>query len=107
MNRPRIIALTATVATALLLVLLLVGSHLVFDPSTLQVPPRPVAEVAEIDEEFVDLLDVAYGPDRPSQAYTPAEADNASQAAQSAGSDSADAGDKGLPAPDVTSERPA
>lgn len=66
-----------------------------------------MAEIAEVDEEFVDLLDMAYGPSDPSPAYTPEESNNDSHAAQAAGSDLADAGDKGLSAPDVTSEAPS
>lgn len=107
MNRPRLIALIATAAVAILLLLTLVCAHLSFDASALPNPPRPMNEIVEMDEEFVELLDVAFGPHDPSQAYAPEAADNASLAAQSAGSDLADAGEKAFTAPDVTTERPS
>lgn len=107
MNRPRLIALIVTVVAALVLLLTLMCAHLSFDASALPNPPRPMSEIVEMDEEFVELLDVAFGPHDPAQAYAPEAADNASQAAQAAGSDLAYAGEKAFAAPDVTSERPS
>lgn len=107
MNRSQLIALIATTVAAILLLLTLVCAHLSFDASALPNPPRPMNEIVEMDEEFVELLDVAFGPHDPAQAYAPEPADNASQAAQAAGSDLADTGEKAFTAPDVTSERPS
>lgn len=107
MNKSRLIALIVTAVVALLLLLTLVCAHLSFDASALPNPPRPINEIVEVDEEFVELLDVAFGPHDPAEAYAPEPMNNASQAAQAAGSDIADAGEAAFSAPDVTTERPA
>lgn len=56
MNRPRATAYTATAVIALLTIVGLRNGSLEFDTRTLRVPPRPVTELVEIeDEEFVDI----------------------------------------------------
>ncbi|MDE6437962.1 MAG: hypothetical protein K2K69_10715, partial [Muribaculaceae bacterium] len=85
MNKSRLIALIVTAVVALLLLLTLVCAHLSFDASALPNPPRPMNEIVEVDEEFVELLDVAFGPHDPAEAYAPEPMNNASQASQAAG----------------------
>ena len=76
MNRTRLIAIGITVATALVVVILLLMCRLVFDPSTLRQPPRPMTELVELDEEFVELLDQATVKSDPAPAYAENKAKN-------------------------------
>lgn len=103
---PRLQAAAATVIAAVILVVLLCMLHL-----SDAIPPdhdaRPTTEVAEIDEEFVEFFDMAYGPSDPSPAYTPEPVRRNSKPAQASGQDKVDAGKAAAPAPDVTSERPS
>ena len=107
MNRSRLIAAIVTAAIAIILLVLLLWCRLVFDPSTLRQPPRPMTELVEVDEEFVELLDQATVPSDPAPAYAEAPTVNESHAAEASGSDLVDAGAVGAPEPDVTTERPA
>lgn len=107
MNKSELTALAITVAVALVMVLLLVLNSLTFDPSTLRQPPRPMAEVVEIDEEFVEFFEVPVPKGTSSQAYTPQPAERQSQAAEATGSDIKDAGNEGVSLPDVVSEKPS
>lgn len=107
MNRPRIIALVLTALVAIIILLWLLTSYLRFDTSLLPNPPRPVTEIIEAEEEYVDFLDMAYGPSDPSPAYNPNTVHNQSQAAEASGADLSDAGTPAPPAPDVVSEKPA
>ncbi len=107
MNRPHLIAAAVTVAAAVVVIVVLLLCRLVFDPDALRQPPRPVTELTEIDEEFVDLLDQAVRPSTPSPAYAEKPVRRNSHAAAASGSDLADAGAAGAPVPDVTSERPS
>jgi len=75
------------------------------DPAALA--PRPTTEVAEIDEEFVELFDMAYGPSDPSPAYAPQPVRRNSKPAEASGQDRVDAGKAAAPAPDVTSKQPS
>lgn len=101
---PRAQAAAATVIAAVILVVLLCLLHL-SDPDLKSLEPRPTTEVAEIDEEFVDLLDMSYGPSDPSPAYAPKPVKRESRADIASGQDKVDAGKPAAPAPDVTSKR--
>lgn len=103
---PRRQAAAATVIAAVLLAVFLCMVHL-SAPGKDSLAQRPVAEVVEIDEEFVDLLDMSYGPSDPSPAYAPEPVRRDSKAAEASGQDKVDAGKAAAPAPDVTSERPS
>lgn len=101
---PRLQAAAATVIAAVILVALLCMLHLAeIDPAALA--PRPTTEVAEIDEEFVELFDMAYGPSDPSPAYAPQPVRRNSKPAEASGQDRVDAGNAAAPAPDVTSKQ--
>lgn len=103
---PRLQAAAATVIAAVILVALLCMLHLAeIDPAALA--PRPSTEVAEIDEEFVELFDMAYGPSDPSPAYAPQPVRRNSKPAEASGQDRVDAGKAAAPAPDVTSKQPS
>jgi len=103
---PRLQAAAATVIAAVILVALLCMLHLAeIDPAALA--PRPTTEVAEIDEEFVELFDMAYGPSDPSPAYAPQPVRSNSKPAEASGQDRVDAGKAAAPAPDVTSKQPS
>lgn len=103
---PRRQAAAATAIAAVILVVLLCLLHLSdYRPSPLT--PRPTTEIAEIDEEFVEFLDMSYGPSDPSPAFAPEPVKNNSKAAEASGQDNIDAGKAATPAPDVTSKRPA
>ena len=103
---PRLQAAAATVIAAVILVALLCMLHLAeIDPAALA--PRPTTEVAEIDEEFVELFDMAYGPSDPSPAYAPQPVRRNSKPAEASGQDRVDAGKAAAPAPDVTSKQPS
>lgn len=105
MKRSRAIALTATAACAIAIVLLLLGVHLTFDPATLRQPPRPMTEVATIEEEYVDFLDQAHTPSDPAPARSDEALRAESHAAETSGADLADAGNA-APAPvEKTSSR--
>lgn len=104
-SRTQAAACTALAAAAILAWLLL--ATLKFDELSLPVPPRPVAEIVEQEEEFVDFLDMAYGPSDPAPAYTPEPQNHESKAAEASGIDKIDAGEPAPPAPDVVSERPS
>lgn len=104
-QRPDIAAAVVTVVMAVLLCLLLVSSRLTFDPEGYPPVPRPTTELAEVDEEFVDLFDPKTLPANPQSAYTPAESDNNSTPAEADGSDLSNAGEAAAPAPVVTTER--
>ena len=104
-SRTQAAACTALAAAAILAWLLL--ATLKFDELSLSVPPRPVAEIVEQEEEFVDFLDMAYGPSDPAPAYTPEPQNHESKAAEASGIDKIDAGEPAPPAPDVVSERPS
>lgn len=106
-NDSRIQAALCTALAGAAIVLWLLMASLSFDPATLPVPPRPVAEIVEQDEEFVDFLDMAYGPSDPAPAYTPEPQNHDSKAAEASGIDRTDAGEPAPPAPDVVSERPS
>lgn len=107
MNRSRFIALCATVLAALLIVLTLSVCHLTFDASALNPSRQPVAEVAELDEEFVEFIDTRMAVSTPSEAYHPEPANNKSVSADASGADLKDAGAKGVALPDVVSDRPS
>ena len=103
---PRRQAAAATVIAAVLLVVLLCLLHL-SEPLVPDRTARPAAEIAEIDEEFVDLLDMSYGPSDPSPAYAPEPVKRDSRADVASGQDKADAGKAAAPVPDVVSKRPS
>lgn len=107
MNRTRLIAIGITVATALVVVILLLMCRLVFDPSTLRQPPRPMTELVELDEEFVELLDQATVKSDPAPAYAENKAKSDSHAAEASGSDLVDASSAAAPDPDVVTDRPS
>lgn len=88
-SRTQAAACTALAAAAILAWLLL--ATLKFDELSLPVPPRPVAEIVEQEEEFVDFLDMAYGPSDPAPAYTPEPQNHESKAAEASGIDKIDA----------------
>lgn len=96
-------AITAT--AALLIVLLLVLTHLTTGMS-LQPKPR-TTELAEIDEEFVDLFDPAVVPANPRPAYAEQKAVHESTPAEAAGTDLTNAGAEGAPIPEKTSTKPS
>jgi len=103
---PRLQAAAATVIAAVILVALLCMLHLAeIDPAALA--QRPTTELAEIDEEFVELFDMAYGPSDPSPAYAPQPVRRNSKPAEASGQDRVDAGKAAAPAPDVTSKQPS
>lgn len=109
MKRPQTIALCATVAAVLLLVLLLVLGHLRFDRATLPVPPRPTAALLQ-DEEFVELFSpdpVQAAPSEASPAYNPIAADGNATPAPTSGDDVRDAGAAGQATPPQTTQRPS
>ncbi len=107
MNRERIIAIAVTALLTVVIILWLTMSYLRFDTSLLPHPPRPVTEIVEAEEEYVDFLDMSYGPSDPSPAYNPEPVHKASQAAEASGPDLKDAGPEAAPVPDVVRERPA
>lgn len=96
------LAITAVAAVALLLVLS--ASHLTFrEPEK---PSRqPVAEIAEIDEDFVEFFDVPAHTANPTEAYAPEHASHDSQAAEAGGTDLTDAGAPAAPPAPPASER--
>ncbi len=105
MKSPRTAAAIITAAAAVLIALLLWQGKLAIHMQ----PWPPVSanhtELAEIDEEFVDLFDPAPVHANPSPAYTPEPAHNRSEAAEAAGSDLKDAGAQAPAMPVKTSER--
>lgn len=107
MKRSETLACAITVIAAVVLVLLLLWGKLVFDPSTLRQPPRPMAELVEIDEEFIEFFEEPVPPGAPAKAYAPAPVTSQSKAAEAGGTDLADAGEVAPPAPVVVSERPS
>ncbi|MDE5628788.1 MAG: hypothetical protein K2I69_04435 [Muribaculaceae bacterium] len=107
MNRTRATALIVTALAALLLVLLLSVCRLSFDASSLIPSRQPVAEVAEIDMEFVEFIDTRTASSTPSEAYTPKPQNLRSTAADASGASVADKGPSGAAPVDVTSTRPS
>lgn len=106
MNRPRATAALITAATAVLLVLLLLVCRLSFDPSRFKTE-RPVTELIEVEEEYVEFLDRPVRPSKPAPAYSEQRVRRNSRAAEATGSDLKDAGKAGPAAPDVTSKAPS
>lgn len=107
MRKNETIAAIATALIAALIVVMLGAGGLSFDPSTLRQPPRPMAELVEIDEEFIDFFDEPVPAGAPSKAYAAQPQQHTSEAAEAGGSDLADAGAAAAPSPDVVSERPS
>lgn len=107
MTSDEIKALAATVAAAIAVVAVLLLCKLSFDPSLLRQPPRPMTEVVEQDDEFVEFFEqpVPKGPS--SQAYAPVERTAEAHGADATGTDLADAGEMAPAMPDVVSEQPA
>lgn len=105
MNSRRIIALATTVAIAVVIMVMLMLCRLSFDPSTLRQPPRPVTELVELEEEYVDFLKPEPVRSRPAQAYNQTPSKAHSQAAEASGHHIDDAGKAAVAQPDVTSER--
>lgn len=103
---PRQQAAAATVIAAVIVAAVLCMLHL-SAPDPAQLPQRPVTEIVEIDEDFVDLLDMAYGPSDPSPAYAPEPVSRRSRPAEASGQDREDAGKAAAPAPDVTQKAPS
>ena len=104
---PRRQAAVATVIAAIILVALLLLVHLnapMPDDDKLDIKPELLAME---EEEFVDFLDMSYGPSDPSPAYAPEPVKRQSRPAQASGIDREDAGKAAAPAPDVTSKRPS
>lgn len=106
MNRPRIIAAAVTAAIALVLVLLLLVCRLAFDPTKLHAE-RPVTELIEVEEEYVEFLEHPVKPSKPAPAYSEQRVRRNSHAAEATGSDLKDAGQAGVATPDVTSKAPS
>ena len=110
-NRDRIISALLTALACAVLVLVLAVCTLSFDPSTLRRPPRPTTAVAEMDEEFVELInpslphDVISGNPRP--AMSPEDADAHATPAPQTGMDVDNNGPAGDPQPPVTSKVPS
>ena len=109
MNRPRATAYTATAVIALLTIVGLRNGSLEFDTRTLRVPPRPVTELVEIeDEEFVDIYNPSGNSANPAPAVAKENAHSRSTPASATGTDLSDAGkeaaapvppNKNLPSP--------
>ena len=93
MNRPRATAYTATAVIALLTIVGLRNGSLEFDTRTLRVPPRPVTELVEIeDEEFVDIYNPSGNSANPAPAVAKENAHSRSTPASATGTDLSDAG---------------
>lgn len=109
MNRPRIIALAATLLFALGVCLWMSLADITFDPRTLPQPPRPMAGlIVEEPEEFVEVLEPqpVSVPDTESQpASNPVVENNAADPAPSAGDATVDKGPAGDPPPVQTTRR--
>lgn len=106
MNQPRTIAAIVTVAAAVVLVLLLLVCRLAFDPTKLNVD-RPVTELIEVEEEYVEFLEQPVKPSKPAPAYSEQRVRRNSHAAEASGSDLKDAGKAGVATPDVTAKTPS
>ena len=106
MNRPRLTAAIITAAAAIVLVLLVRVCRLAFDPTKLPVD-RPVTELIEVEEEYVEFLEHPVKPSKPAPAYSEQRVRRNSRAAEATGSDLKDAGKAAAPAPDVTSKAPS
>ena len=105
MKRNEFIALSTTVIAALIIILLLSIGALSFDPSDLRQPPRPMAELVEIDEEFVDFFDEPLPARNPASAIAPEDARRTSEPAEASGHDLTDAGDAASPQTIITTEK--
>lgn len=105
MNKNETTALAVTVAAALALALLLCVASLRFDPSTLRQPPRPMAELVEVDEEFVDLFEEPLPARNPAHAIAPEAAKRTSEPTETSGHDLADAGKPASPPVTAASDR--
>lgn len=105
MNDNRLIALLTTALAAVLIVVLLCTGALTFDPSTLRQPPRPMAELVEIDEEFVDFFDEPLPARNPSEAISSENARRTSEPAEASGHDIKDSGEAASPQTVVTTEK--
>lgn len=105
MKDTRTAAAVITATAALLVVLLLVLTRLatVMPPAS---QPR-MTELAEIDEEFVDLFDPAVTPANPRPAYAEQPAAHESNPSPAAGSDLINSGEEGAPVPEKTSTKPS
>lgn len=103
---PRRQAALATVTAAAILIGLLCLLQL-SAPDRALLSQRPVTEVVEMDEEFVELFDMSYGPSDPSPAYAPEPVRRESRPAVASGQDREDAGKAAAPAPDVTQKEPS
>ena len=111
MTRPRIIALSATAAIALLIVLLLHTGTLTVGAIDREWPPRHDSEVAiaEIDEQFFDVIQAPPAPshEQAAPAPLPEPAVNKSTPAPESGHDVVDRGPVGDAPKTVTSKRPS
>ena len=105
MKDSRIAAALVTVLAAVLILLLLMVGRLTMSADAWPPPERPVTELVEMEEEFVDLFEPAPVRANPSPAYNAERTSNLSKPAKASGSDLADAGEAAAPAPVVTSER--
>ena len=105
MKKNEIIALATTAIAALIIIMLLSIGALTFDPATLRQPPRPMAELVEMEEEFVDFFDEPLPARNPSSAVAPENVRRTSEPAEASGHDLADAGDAASPQTVVTTEK--
>lgn len=104
MKRNDYIAAAVTAIAAIIILLLLSVGALSFDPSTLRQPPRPMAELVEMDEEFVDFFEEPLPARNPASAIAPENVNRRSEPAEASGHDLTDAGEAAPPAPVTSTE---
>lgn len=99
-------AITAAAAIVILAVLLL--GHLSLNPAAMPTSRQP-AELAEADEEFVELLESlnSPSPSDPARARSEQVANNADRPAPEGGSDLDNAGPAALPQPETVQQNPS
>ncbi len=107
--KERRVSAAVTAAAALIIIAVLMLSHLSFNPAAMPPSRQPVAEVADAEPEFVDLLESlnSPSPSDPSRAYAETPSNRADRPAPEGGADLADAGAAGLAKPEVLQQEPS